>query len=71
MDKSELKPKQVFDVVCYQFVLREGKVRQTLEAKEFQDLCSDKIVLIATPWLFAYINKEGGVDPLCAQHIPG
>ena len=30
-EKSELEPKQVFDFVGYQFDLREGKVRPTLE----------------------------------------
>ena len=30
-DKSELEPKQVFDFVGYQFDLREGKVRPSLE----------------------------------------
>ena len=54
--------------------------------KEFQDLCSDKIVLIATDntTVVSYINKEGGMrsGPLCAllwripitlnaRHIPG
>ena len=31
MEKSELNPKQVFDLVCYQFDLKEGKVRPTLD----------------------------------------
>ena len=30
-EKSELEPKQVFDFVGYQYDLREGKVRPTLE----------------------------------------
>ena len=41
-----------------------------LALKEFQNLCVDKIVLIATDntTVVAYINKEGGMrsDPLCA-----
>ena len=41
-----------------------------LDLKEFQDLCLNKIVLIATDntIVFAYINKEGGMKlgPLCA-----
>ena len=41
-----------------------------LALKEFQDLCSDKIVLVATnnTTLVSYINKEGGMrsGPLCA-----
>ena len=31
MEKSELDSKQVFDFVGYQFDLKEGKVRPTLE----------------------------------------
>ena len=31
MEKSELDPKQVFDFIGYQFHLKEGKVRPTLE----------------------------------------
>ena len=31
MEKSELDPKQVFDFVGYQFDLKEGKVRPTLD----------------------------------------
>ena len=31
MDKSELDPKEVFNFVGYQFDLKEGKVRPTLE----------------------------------------
>ena len=31
MDKSELYPKQVIEFVGYQFDLKEGKVRPTLE----------------------------------------
>ena len=30
-EKSELEPKQVFNFVGYQFNLKEGKVRPTLE----------------------------------------
>ena len=41
-----------------------------LALKEFQDLCIDKIVLVATDntTVVAYINKEGGMrsGPLCA-----
>ena len=41
-----------------------------LALKEFQDLCSDKIILVATgnTTVFAYINKDGGIrsGPLCA-----
>ena len=40
-----------------------------LALKEFQDLCSDKIVLVATgTTVVSYINKEGGTrsGPLCA-----
>ena len=41
-----------------------------LALKEFQDLCTDKIVLVATDntTVVAYINKEGGMKsgPLCA-----
>ena len=41
-----------------------------LALKEFQDLCTDKIVLVATDntTMVAYINKEGGMKsgPLCA-----
>ena len=41
-----------------------------LALKEFQDLCVDKIVLVATDntTVVAYINKEGGMrsGPLCA-----
>ena len=41
-----------------------------LALKEFQDLCSNKIVLVATDntTVVAYINKEGGMQsgPLCA-----
>ena len=41
-----------------------------LAVKEFQDLCVDKIVLVATDntTVVAYINKEGGMrsGPLCA-----
>ena len=41
-----------------------------LALKEFQDLCSDKIVLVATDntTVVAYINKEGGMNSgsLCA-----
>ena len=41
-----------------------------LALKEFQDLCSDKIVLIATDntTVVSYLNKEGGMKsgPLCA-----
>ena len=41
-----------------------------LALKEFQDLCTDKIVLVATnnTTVVAYINKEGGMKsgPLCA-----
>ena len=41
-----------------------------LALKEFQDLCSDKIVLVATDntTVVSYINKEGGMrlGPLCA-----
>ena len=37
-----------------------------LTLKEFQDVCSEKIVLVAT--VVSYINKEGGMrlGPLCA-----
>ena len=42
-----------------------------LALKEFQDLCSGKIVLLATDntTVVSYINKEGGMrsGPLCAQ----
>ena len=31
MEKSELDPKQIFDFVSYQFDLKQGKVRPTLE----------------------------------------
>ena len=31
MEKSQLDPKQVFDIIGYQFDLKEGKVRPTLE----------------------------------------
>ena len=31
VEKSELDPKQVFDFVSYQFDLKQGKVRPTLE----------------------------------------
>ena len=38
--------------------------------KEFQDLCSDKIFIVATDniTVVSYINKEGGMrsGPLCA-----
>ena len=41
-----------------------------LALKEFQDLCTDKIVLVATDntTVVSYINKEGGMrsGPLCA-----
>ena len=41
-----------------------------LALKEFQDLCVDKIVLVATDntTVMSYINKEGGMrsGPLCA-----
>ena len=41
-----------------------------LPLKEFQDLCSNKIVLVATDntTVVSYINKEGGMrsGPLCA-----
>ena len=41
-----------------------------LALKEFQDLCVDKIVLVATDntTVVSYINKEGGIrsGPLCA-----
>ena len=41
-----------------------------LALKEFQDLCTSKIVLVATDnfTVVSYINKEGGMrsDPLCA-----
>ena len=41
-----------------------------LALKEFQDLCTDKIVLVATnnTTVVSYINKEGGMrlGPLCA-----
>ena len=41
-----------------------------LALKEFQDLCTDKIVLVATDntATVSYINKEGGMrsGPLCA-----
>ena len=41
-----------------------------LPVKEFQDLCSNKIVLVATnnTTVVSYINKEGGMrsGPLCA-----
>ena len=41
-----------------------------LALKEFQDLCADKIVLVATDntTVVSYINKEGGMrsGPLCA-----
>ena len=41
-----------------------------LALKEFQDLCTDKIVLVATDntTVVSYINKEGGMQsgPLCA-----
>ena len=41
-----------------------------LALKEFQDLCTDKIVLVATDntTVVSYINKEGGMSsgPLCA-----
>ena len=41
-----------------------------LPLKEFQDLCSNKIVLVATDntMVVSYINKEGGMwsGPLCA-----
>ena len=41
-----------------------------LPLKEFQDLCSNKIVLVATNnnIVVSYINKEGGMrsGPLCA-----
>ena len=42
-EKSELEPKQVFNFVCYQFDLREGKVRPTPE--RWQTL-TDKILSI-------------------------
>ena len=42
-EKSELEPKQVFNVVGYQFDLREGKVRPTPE--RWQTL-TDKILSI-------------------------
>ena len=44
-----------------------------LALKEFQDLCSDKIVLVATDntTVVSYINKEGGMrsGPLCALNF--
>ena len=43
-----------------------------LALKEFQDLCSNKIVLVATDntTVVSYINKEGGMrpGPLCAHY---
>ena len=42
-----------------------------LPSKEFQDFCTDKIVLVATDntTVVSYINKEGGMrsGPLCAH----
>ena len=46
-----------------------------LALKEFQDLCVNQIVLVATDntTVVAYINKEGGMSQvtLKARHIPG
>ena len=53
-EKSELVPKQVFNFVGYQFDLREGKVRRTLE--HWQAL-RDKIQSILS-------------SPVCPVHVP-
>ena len=54
---------------------KQAAYKQELKAvflalKEFQDLCQDKIVLVATDntTVVSYINKEGGMrsGPLCA-----
>ena len=46
----------------YKLVRTESSL---LALKEFQDLCSDKIVLVATDntTVMSYINKEGGMRP--------
>ena len=47
-----------------------GTKSSLVALKEFQDLCTDKIVLVATnnTTVVSYINKEGGMrsGPLCA-----
>ena len=47
-----------------------GLLAVFLALKEFQDLCSNKIVLVATDstTVVSYVNKEGGMrsGPLCA-----
>ena len=49
---------------------RKQVAHNHLELKEFQDLCSNNIVLLSTDntTVVAYINKEGGMKlgPLCA-----
>ena len=48
---------------------RTKRLKSLLALKEFQDLCSNKIVLVATDntTVVSYINKEGGIrsGPLC------
>ena len=47
MEKSELGPKQVFDFVGYQFDLKEGKVRPTLDRRQ---TLTTKIRELLTEW---------------------
>ena len=47
-----------------------------LALKEFLDLCSNNIVLVATATVVAYISKEGGMKsalcvPYCGESCPG
>ena len=45
MEKSELEPKQIFDYVGYQFNLKEGQVRPTLEHWQTLNLKIQKLLL--------------------------
>ena len=45
MEKSELEPKQIFDFVDYQYNLREGKVRPTLECWQTLNLKMQELLI--------------------------
>ena len=62
LEKSELEPKQIFDFVGYQFDLRAGWVRPTLDLwQNLQDEILEILSLLACPvryWLDRFINSH-------------